>query len=65
MIFSIKHYYKPTPVKWRKIGDTMLGVSLFLTGSSLIANYRWFGILALLIGATGKFLSEWFSEDIN
>ena len=24
----LKNYYKPTPVKWRKLGDALLAVSL-------------------------------------
>lgn len=28
---KLSHYYKPTPKKWRKIGDALLATTTFLT----------------------------------
>jgi hypothetical protein len=63
MKFSFKYYYCPTPKTWRKVGDSVLGSSIFLTSSSLIMNWHWLGLSALLLGSMGKFLTNFFSED--
>jgi hypothetical protein len=56
---SIKHYWKPTPIFWRKIGDSLLAVSL--TGIPVIlADYKWIGIALFILGVIGKFLTNFF-----
>lgn len=58
----MKNYYKPTPVKWRKLGDALLAVSAFLAGSQILANNKTLALVALGIGVIGKFLTNFFSE---
>lgn len=60
-----KSYYSPTPRKWRKIGDALLGISTmmltvlpFATDSSLKIGV----IIAIGTGIVGKFLTNFFSE---
>lgn len=60
---KLKNYYKPTPVFWRKIGDCLLSVSLFVTGSGILLDKNWVAIPALVIGVVGKFLTNFFSDD--
>ena len=55
-------YYTPTPAKWRKLGDTLLGVSTTITGFAIYEEVKWVAITALAIGVVGKFLSNFFSE---
>jgi hypothetical protein len=58
-----KDYYSPTPKKWRKLGDALLGVSTVITGFAMYENVKWVAILALITGVVGKFLTNFFTED--
>lgn len=58
----LKNYYKPTPKKWRKIGDALLGVSLIAIPAEL-SGYPWISISVFFIGVIGKFLTNFFSDD--
>lgn len=55
-------YYSPTPAKWRKLGDALLGVSTTITGFAIYEEVKWIALTALAIGVVGKFLSNFFSE---
>lgn len=57
-----KDYYSPTPEKWRKLGDALLGVSTTITGFAIYEDIKWIAYTALGIGVIGKFLSNFFSE---
>jgi len=58
----VKHYYKPTPVRWRKLGDALLGISTTITGFAIYEEVKWLAISALALGVIGKFLTNFFSE---
>lgn len=58
-----KKYYSPTPVKWKKLGDALLGVSTTITGFAIYEETKWIAITALVIGVAGKFLSNFFTEE--
>lgn len=55
-------YYAPTPVKWRKLGDALLGVSTTITGFAIYEEIKWIAITALIMGVVGKFLTNFFSK---
>ena len=55
-------YYSPTPKKWRKIGDALLAVSLFITSSAIATDNNIVAYIALGIGICGKFLTNLYSE---
>ena len=57
------NYYKPTPNKWRKLGDTLLAVSTTITGYSLYVDLKWVAATALALGVVGKFLTDFFTDD--
>ena len=70
----IKNYYKPTPKKWRKLGDAILAVGVFVTAGGLIEYDRLTQIFdakelkviiggAFICGVIGKFLTNFFKED--
>lgn len=61
---TLKNYWKPTPKFWRKIGDCLLGISTFLTGSLIITNNQTWALLALGVGVVGKFLTNFFSDEV-
>lgn len=73
---GLKHFYQPTPKKWRKIGDAILAVSTVVTGGGLLAfdtlekifTARELKViigLAFALGVAGKFLTNFFKEDGN
>jgi hypothetical protein len=55
-------YYAPTPAKWRKLGDALLGVSTTITGFAIYEDVKAIAITALIFGVVGKFLTNFFSE---
>ena len=59
----LKNYYKPTPTKWRKLGDALLAVSVAITGFAMYNNVQWVALTALITGVIGKFLTNFFKED--
>lgn len=63
MKFGLKHYYKPTPKKVRKIGDTLLGVSTFICGYAITADIKWVAVTGLVIGVAGKLFTNFFSNE--
>jgi hypothetical protein len=58
-----QNYYSPTPKKWRKLGDALLGVSTTITGFAIYENEKWIALTALILGVIGKFLTNFFGED--
>jgi hypothetical protein len=58
-----QNYFSPTPTKWRKLGDDLLGVSTTITGFAIYEEAKWVAIAALLLGVVGKFLTNFFGED--
>jgi flagellar motor component MotA len=70
----IKNYYKPTPKKWRKLGDAILAVGVFVTAGGLIEYDRLAQIFdakelkviigsAFVCGVIGKFLTNFFKDE--
>lgn len=68
-----KNYYKPTPAKFRKLGDALLAVGTFVTAGSLmefdklqivfaVKEIKAIMIIALSFGVIGKFLTNFISE---
>jgi len=71
---KLSDYYKPTPRKWRKIGDTILAVGTFITAGSLIQYEQLKEVFspqevkiiiatAFVLGVSGKFLTNFFKEE--
>ena len=58
-----ENYFKPTPKKWRKLGDALLATSTTVAGFAIVEDYKWVALTAVLIGAIGKFLSNFFTEE--
>lgn len=56
----IKNYYTPTDSKWRKLGDTLLAVSTFITTYSIHNEMDQLALAAVIIGSVGKFITNFF-----
>ena len=70
----MKHYWEPTPKKWRKIGDALLasatvlaigGIWQFDTLKELFTagQLRAMIITSIAFGVIGKFLTNLFKDD--
>ena len=68
------NYWKPTPKKWRKIGDSLLAVATVLSIGGLWqfdnlkdvftpTELKAMIIASILLGVVGKFLTNFFKED--
>jgi hypothetical protein len=53
-------YYRPTPIKWRKIGDALLASSTTITTFAIYEQVEWLAYVALFIGVVVKFLNNLF-----
>jgi len=63
MKFDLNGYYKPTPKNFRKLGDTLLGMSQFLTGYAVVMDEKWLALVCILIGTIGKGMTNFFVEE--
>lgn len=65
---GIKHYYKPTPVNLRKLGDTILigatSISAMIMGLPLSEHQKLWIVFSLnVIGVIGKMITNFFKDD--
>jgi hypothetical protein len=58
----LSSYNKPTPAKFRKLGDALLSVSTMITGFAIYEDYKWIAFIALLTGSVGKFLTNFYAD---
>lgn len=61
---TLENYYKPTPSRWRKIGDAIQDVSI--TASAIVALFAappaWVPVVIFAVGRIGKILTNFASE---
>ena len=69
-------YWKPTPKKWRKMGDALLAVASILSIGGLWQfdnlkdvftsnELKFMIVLSIVLGVIGKFLTNFFVGDIT
>jgi|688.fasta_scaffold1572690_2 hypothetical protein len=56
-------YKKPTPKKWRKLGDSIMAVSVFIGTATVSIPHvdKWIPLASVILGVFGKFLTNFFS----
>lgn len=55
----IKYYKSPTPIFWRKIGDSLLTISTSLATYSVAEDWdKKISIVIMLTGTLGKFITN-------
>ena len=70
----MKQYWKPTPKKWRRIGDSMLAVASVLAIGGLWqfdnlkeiftpTEIKVMIVTSIVLGVVGKFLTNFFKEE--
>ena len=68
------HYWKPTPKKWRRIGDSLLAVASVLAIGGLwqfdnlkdiftTGEIKGMIVASIALGVVGQFLTNFFKED--
>lgn len=62
-MINYKAYWRPTPKKLRLLGDSLLGVSLFITSSAIATGNDVVAYISLGIGVVGKFMTNFFKEE--
>ena len=55
------HYYKPTPVKIRKLADGLTAVSVAAGSLAFAQDNKTLSVIILITGVLGKLLSNLFS----
>jgi len=55
-------YYKPTPKKWRKIGDAIQDLGIIIGSLTAVTASPLIGIIAIGIGRLGKIITNFASE---
>lgn len=58
---KLKNYFKPTPKRFRVIGDSIAAASLFVAGLNL--DHPKLMLLIGVLGAVGKFVTNFFAEE--
>lgn len=70
----MKNYWKPTPKKWRRLGDSLLasasvlaigGIWQFDTLKDILSTF-WIKVMiitSIMLGVIGKFLTNFFKDD--
>jgi len=72
----IGSYWKPTPKKWRRIGDSLLAVASVLAIGGLWQfdslkeiftpnEIKGLIVASIVLGVLGKFLTNFFKEDTS
>ena len=57
-----ENYYKPTPKKWRKLGDAIQDVGIIVGSFTAVTTSPLIGIIAIGIGRLGKIITNFASE---
>jgi hypothetical protein len=56
-------YKKPTPGRWRLIGDSILGLGTVVTAITAITSSPWIPVASAAITWLGKTITNFASED--
>jgi hypothetical protein len=70
----MKHYWKPTPKKWRRLGDSLLAVATVIAIGGIWqydslkeiftpSELKVMIITSIVFGVVGKFLTNFFKSD--
>ena len=60
---KLKNYFKPTPKRFRVLGDSLAAASLFVAGLNL--DHPKIMLISGICGALGKFITNFFGDAEN
>jgi hypothetical protein len=62
---GFKDYFKPTPKRFRILGDSLASASVFLSTYAILQEHQRMGIAVLITGWLGKFITNFFTDEHN
>lgn len=60
---KMKNYWSPTPLKMRKLGDSLLAMSAYAQAQQMFTGQNNWLVAISIIGLVGKFLTNFFSTE--
>jgi hypothetical protein len=60
---NFKSYFKPTPKRFRVLGDSLASASVFISSYAILNDHQTFGVVILVSGWVGKFLTNFFADE--
>jgi hypothetical protein len=63
--FSISHYFKPTPKRFRILGDALYSASVAVGGYAILNDMKYLALSILVSGWAGKFMTNFFKDDVQ
>lgn len=60
---KLENYYKPTPKKYRMLGDALLLISSSFSGYNFMNHNEEWGLFFLILGTIGKLLTNFANEN--
>lgn len=64
MKIGFKHYFEPTPKRIRVFGDSLAAAGTFGASVVILNGHPLAGTIIMVVAVIGKFISNFFSEDI-
>ena len=61
---TFKDYFKPTPKRFRILGDSLASASVFISTYAILNDMKPIALAVMLSGWAGKFLTNFFSEEV-
>lgn len=61
--FKLSNWKKPTPLVFKRVGNSLLAASTFVAGYSFYNSHEYIGVIGLLIGIVGTVLTNFFTEE--
>ena len=58
--FGLNQYRRPTPIRWRRIGDGLLLASTLVSTTNIESPVL--ATASIVIGTVGKFLTNFFAD---
>jgi hypothetical protein len=65
MKIGFKHYFEPTPKRIRVFGDSLAAAGTFGASVVILNGHPLAGTIIMVVAVIGKFISNFFSEDIT
>ena len=60
---KFKDYFKPTPKRFRVLGDALASASVFVSSYAILNDMKQIALAVLISGWAGKFLTNFFADD--
>jgi hypothetical protein len=63
MSYKLKNYFKPTPKRFRILGDSLASASVFISTYAVLEEYKLLAVFSLVTGWVGKFMTNFFTNE--